>query len=251
MTKMEAKQQREQEFHDRIFADGTRADASKYYSVLRNSRLFFESFINARTSGQVLEYGCGPGSYAFHLSKRGAAVTGIDISQTAITMATAQAEASGCRDIRFIKMDAERLEFQPRTFDLVCGIAILHHLDLDKAFRELARTMKQTGAAVFMEPLGHNPIINLYRRLTPQLRTVDEHPLTMGDINVAHRYFNRVEAQFFTLNSLFAVPLRNTSVFNGALNLLEQADKTLFKHVPPLRRYAWQVVLTLSEPRAL
>ena len=35
------------------------------------------------------------------------------------------------------------------------------------------------GLAVFMEPLGRNPLINRYRRLTLTLRTVDEYPLMM------------------------------------------------------------------------
>jgi SAM-dependent methyltransferase len=246
---MEAKQQREQEFHDRIFADNTREAATKYYSILRNSRLFFEGFLESRLNGHVLEYGCGPGSYALRLARKGASVTGIDISNTAIALATQEARSSGLKNAEFRLMDAEQLQFPDATFDLVCGVAILHHLDLEKAFRELARTMKPGGAAAFMEPLGHNPVINLYRKLTPKLRTVDEHPLTMSDIRVAHKYFNRVDARFFTLSSLLAVPLRNTRVFHAALAGLEGADSLMFKSVPAMRRYAWQVILTLSEPK--
>lgn len=246
---MEVKQRREQEFHDRIFADGTRQKANKYYTVVRNSRLFFEEFLESRRNGRVLEYGCGPGSYALHLAGGSGHVTGIDISSTAIDLARAQAREAGAYNVDFVQMDAERLEFPDNTFDLVCGVAILHHLDLDKAFSELARTMKPSGAAAFMEPLGHNPIINLYRRLTPALRTVDEHPLMMPDLRLAHRYFHRVDARFFTLNSLLAVPLRHTRVFRPALATLEGVDTVLFRSVPPLRRYAWQVILRLSEPR--
>jgi SAM-dependent methyltransferase len=246
---MEAKQQREQQFHDRIFSDGTRRSADKYYSVLHNSRLRFENVLNAHHRGSVLEYGCGPGSYAFYLGERGATVRGIDISGTAIELATRQAADVGLPNVRFQQMDAERLTFDDASFDLICGVAILHHLDLDKAFTQIARTLKPGGEAVFMEPLGHNPFINLYRKLTPALRTVDEHPLTMSDLSVARRYFHRVDARFFTLNSLFAVPLRNTRFFKGALHLLERTDAMMFDHLPPTRRYAWQVVLTLADPR--
>jgi SAM-dependent methyltransferase len=246
---MEAKQQREQEFHNRIFSDGTRRVADKYYTILRNSRLFYEQFLNDRAGGRVLEYGCGPGSYSFHLARRGAQVTGIDISSTAIELAAGEAKRAGLASLSFQVMDAEKLEFADNTFDLVCGTAILHHLDLDKAFSQLARTMTPGGAAVFMEPLAHNPVINLYRRLTPELRTIDEHPLRMSDIAIANRYFRRVEPRFFTLHSLLAVPLRNTRLFRQALAALEQADTTLFRFVPPARRYAWQVILTLADPR--
>lgn len=37
----------------------------------------------------------------------------------------------------------------------------------------------------FSEPLGHNPIINWYRNRTPEMRTEDEHPLLIKDIEFA------------------------------------------------------------------
>ncbi|WP_428491963.1 hypothetical protein [Rhodopila sp.] len=57
------------------------------------------------------------------------------------------------------------------------GIGIIHHLDTRQASREVARVLRPDGNAVFWEPMGTNPIIGLYRMLTPNARTVDEHPL--------------------------------------------------------------------------
>jgi SAM-dependent methyltransferase len=245
----QTKQEKEREFHNKTFADHTRQGAEAFYSVLRASRLFFEDRMFAGVEGRpVLEYGCGMGTYSVPLAKRGGLVTGIDISDVAIEQATDQARRENVA-ITYARMDAERLEFPDNSFDLVCGVAILHHLDLDKAYACLAKVLRPGGHAVFMEPLGHNPAINLYRRLTPQLRTEDEHPLLMRDLGIAGKYFEQVENRFFTLQTLLAVPFRRTRFFIPLVKGLDAADKTLFAICPPARRLAWQVIVVLSRPR--
>lgn len=49
----------------------------------------------------------------------------------------------------FRRMDAHHLEFPDRTFDIVFGTGILHHLDLETAVREIARVLKDDGEMVF------------------------------------------------------------------------------------------------------
>ena len=242
---------REKEFHNRVFADHSRNVVGKYYSVMGSSRRCYEGVLNRYGRGtSVLEFGCGPGFFAPYLAQRGASVTGIDISETAIAQAQERAREQGVTGNLDLKvMNAEALEFPAQSFDLVCGVAILHHLDLDRAYAEIARTLKPGGRAVFLEPLGHNPIINLYRRMTPDLRTPDEHPLLVRDLDLADRYFDERQNHYFTLHSLLAVPFRNTSVFRGLLRACDAADRLLFSTVPPARRLAWQVVVELAQPR--
>ena len=242
---------REREFHNRVFADHSRSVAGKYYSVMRGSRQRYESVLNRYGHGStVLEFGCGPGFFAPYLARRGASVTGIDISETAIAQAQERAVEQGVSGNLTLKvMNAEALEFPAHSFDLVCGVAILHHLDLDRAYGEIARTLKPGGRAVFLEPLGHNPLINLYRRMTPALRTEDEHPLLMRDLVLANRYFDERQNHFYTMHSLLAVPFRDTSIFNGLLNACEASDRPVFRAFPPARRLAWQVVIELARPR--
>lgn len=245
----QTKQDKEREFHNEAFANRTRQGADAFYSVLRASRLFFEDTMFTGVEGtRVLEYGCGTGTYSLPLAARGALVAGIDISDVAIAQAAEQARREHL-DIEYRRMDAERLEFPDNTFDLVCGVAILHHLDLNRAYGCLARVLKPGGHAVFMEPLGHNPAINLYRRLTPRLRTEDEHPLLMRDLRTAERYFEKVENRFFTLHPLMAVPFRHTRMFHGMVKALDGADRVLFAICPPARRLAWQAVIVLRQPR--
>ena len=242
---------REREFHNRIFADHTRNVASKYYTVMRSSRRCYEGVLTRYGPGtSVLEFGCGPGFFAPFLASRGANVTGIDISDTAIEQAREKAAREGVKgNLTLRVMNAEKLEFPDQSFDLICGVAILHHLDLNKAYGEIARTLKPGGRAVFLEPLGHNPIINLYRKMTPNLRTEDEHPLLMPDLRLANRYFNELGLHYFTLHSLLAVPFRNTAIFSRLLSMCDAADRLVFGTLPPARRLAWQVVIEMAQPR--
>jgi SAM-dependent methyltransferase len=196
---------------------------------------------------RVLEYGCGQGQYTPRLAEFGGIVTGIDLSETAMAHAQAGAKAAGV-EVEFRAMDAEALDFPDGTFDVICGNAILHHLDLEHSFSEVARTLKPDGAAIFMEPLGHNPLINLKRRMTPALRTPDEHPLKMSDFALARKYFGAVEVRAFHLLSLASVPLRRWSKFPRLVDWLDRVDAALFRWLPFTKRYAWYAVAIMREP---
>ena len=245
----DARYAREQEFHDQT--DGGRWQAvEKYYAITESSHAEYHARIMSAAPGaDVLEYGCGAGSSAFLLAERGARVTGIDISPERIRRATEEARARKLEDVSFRVMNAEQLEFEDNTFDLICGTSIVHHLDLHRSSAELARTLKPTGRAVFLEPLGHNPVINAYRRRTPDYRTEDEHPLLMSDLQFLARRFGVVDTRFFHLASLAAYPFRSRRGFGSFIGALDRVDSALFTLVPPLRRYAWIVVLSLADPR--
>lgn len=165
-----ARLERERTFHDDRFADEHR-HAAKYYAV-DTGRDRYETLIDevVPPGRSVLEYGCGTGSKAFELARTGAQVVGTDISGVGVAEATARAGREGVR-ADFIQMDAEQFGYGPGSFDLVCGSGILHHLDMERSLAEVRRVLKPGGMAVFYEPLGTNPIINLYRRLTPSMRT--------------------------------------------------------------------------------
>jgi len=249
---MDSKQAREREFHNAAFSDGRRAEAAGAggaYAILHDSRIFYEGFIKSHAPGaNMLEFGCGASAMASTFGAAAATVVGIDISDVAVEQATQQAAASGL-NATYRVMDAESLQFPDRSFDLICSTAILHHLDLRKAYAEIARTLTPDGHAIFMEPLAYNPAINLYRRMTPSLRTPDEHPLTVQDLELARTYFNSVEVRYFSLATLVAIPLRRRAIFMRTLFALERLDRALFRSLPWLRRYAWQVVIVLSQPK--
>jgi SAM-dependent methyltransferase len=247
-------QDREQEFHDRLYARGdhVRGPAAKFYTAAGGAYDFYEEQLRQLAPGRhVLEYGCGPGSYSFFLARNGAEVTGVDISPVAIERARETARLEGVDGrTSFAAMDCENLDFEDGTFDIVCGEGIIHHVDVAKAYREISRVLKVDGTAVFLEPLGHNPLINAYRRRTPEIRTPDEHPLLIADLEMASQFFHRVDTRFFTLLSLAAVPLRNSRSFVPIATRLDRLDRRLFDRVPWARKHAWMATLSMREPAA-
>lgn len=151
-------------------------------------------------------------------------------------------------NLNFYVMNAEDLKFENNFFDRICGNSILHHLDLNASLKELTRVLKKEGNAIFIEPLGHNPIINLYRKLTPKLRSKDEHPLTSEDLKLFREYFSNVNIYYFHLTTLLAVPFRNTKLFDKIFYILSKTDSVLFKF-SLFRKNAWMIVLEMSDPK--
>ena len=258
---MDLRKEQEKEFHNflRDLKEGTPeyeryTSNKKFYSVTRGSVAYLENWLKDRcqNSAKVLEYGCGTGSFSFFLASLGAQVVGIDISEVGISQARKEAEKRGLTNkTKFYVMDAEATTFPDNTFDVICVSGVLHHLDRAKAFKEMARLLKPTGAAIAAEPLAHNPVIQLYRKRTPHLRTKfeTEHILhAKKDLNLARRYFDKVEIKFFHLATIAAVPFRNTPIFNPLLTLGEKIDSVLLK-IPIIQRQAWQIVLIFRKPK--
>lgn len=247
----ESRQEREREFHNQEYAEDDREPVLKYYSVTGSIISAYEQHLfSSCRNRKVLDYGCGRGSDTCKLAKHGAEVVGIDISDVGIQLGRQQAEEHGLADsIVFSVGDCESLCFADDSFDMLCGKDILHHLQLDKAMREATRVLKPGGRAVFLESLGHNPAINLYRRVTPQFRSADEHPLKKKDLRQIEQSFENVSYEFFYLFSLLAVPFRNTRYFPLILRWLENIDQKIFNWLPSLRLMAWLVIITCEGPR--
>jgi SAM-dependent methyltransferase len=244
-TAADERYEREQLFHDHTFGEKTRAGVGKYYAATQRALGDYGRAVRRAPAGaRILEYGCGPGSLAFELAREGYRVTGIDISPVAIGIATERAAREGVADrASFVVMNAEAMTFDDATFDVVCGSGIIHHLDLDLALPEVARVLRPGGRTVFVEPLAHNPALRLFRAATPAIRTPDEHPLRMDDLDDFARRFDGSSVEFHAMLTLAAMPAHGRRRFPALLRRLEGLDDTVFARVPWLRRWAWMAVL--------
>jgi SAM-dependent methyltransferase len=246
MSLIDSRYEREREFHN-AHSDQRWTAVSRFYETAAGSLDQYRHLLASRCRGlTVLEYGCGEGESAIELADHGAIVRGIDISNRRVERA--RELAAGRKNVAFDVMTAEELSFEDDSFDVICGMSVLHHLNLERALAEVARTLKPGGEAIFLEPLGHNPLINLYRRLTPRFRTPYEHPLVMRDLELARRHFGSVDAEFFHLTSLFAVPFRRFAFFPHVLSALDRLDRGLFTVAPYSRKYGWIAIISLREP---
>ena len=255
---MEQRKLEEIQFHDNIRSldiDDPHYERQhsnrKFYSIGRRTETFPKEWLLQRCANRrVLVFGCGSGAQSFYLAKANAQVAGIDISSVAIGLARKRAIQEGVeKNTSFYVMDCEAMAFPDNCFDIIIAAGVLHHLDLPRAYREMARTLKPDGQIICVEALGHNPVIQLYRKLTPHLRTAweAEHILRMKDLKLARRFFAKVDARFYHLFTLAAVPFRRTRIFSSVLSAMEAIDKVVLR-VPFIRTQAWQVIFILSQP---
>jgi ubiquinone/menaquinone biosynthesis C-methylase UbiE len=243
---------RETEFHDeRTHRPKTTVG---YYDVGANwhalGRLL--DLLGDLRGKKVLEFGCGQGWLTVDLARIGGEVHAFDISEESLNVAREYATQKGVGDKIHLKTDnAEALSYQDDMFDVVAGGGILHHLDLEAAFGEIHRVLKPGGKAFFLEPLGHNPLINLYRKLTPEKRTPDEHPLLVSELGMYTSQFSQMRCEYFYLLALLAFPFmivaKSPFLFKKSLNMLSRADDHFLRLFPLFRRYCWSVIMILEK----
>ncbi len=198
----------------------------------------------------VLDLGCGDAWASIHYVKRGAHVVGIDISGGRLVKAKEDIDQGPFKGkIQFVQGSVEYLPLNS-SFDLVIGIAILHHLELESTIRSIKSVLKKDGRVYFMEPLDHNPFINLFRRLTPHRRTKDERPLSIDFINSLKDHFREVNIygyDFFGLAAFAFIPLNAFVLFRLSHRILSKFDEVLFKLFPKLQKYCWGAIIELKK----
>jgi SAM-dependent methyltransferase len=239
---------REREFFNERNRAATASALQRYYASHAAHRDYFEAVGRDCRGKAVLEYGSGSGLACFDIAAQGARVSAIDISDVAVENGRREAARRGL-DVDFRVGDAERMPFADASFDLVCGSGILHHLRMPEALAEVARVLKPAGRALFIEPMGHNPFVRLFRHLTPGLRSADERALRMSDLALFDQRFAEVRMRYYDLLSLFAIPLLRLSPGRLLFRVLERADQALFALLPPARPHAGFVVVEAAAAR--
>jgi ubiquinone/menaquinone biosynthesis C-methylase UbiE len=197
----------------------------------------------------ALDYGCGDGSFSHLLASRGAHVSGVDISPERIRQAEAATVAGNSGSAKFFVSDVHQTPFPDNSFDYVVGNGALHHLDLDRAYAEIARVLKPAGRAFFMEPMYRHPGLRLVRRLTPSLRSPCEKPLDFSDMERAKRWFRKVSHREHFLFAACTAPaaLLGRATALTMINLVDRFDRGLMRLAPPLRELAWLTMLEMEK----
>ena len=263
------RQQREREFHDRWAGEveASELDPRRMATcpTTPETTYAFES-LEPLEGRHVLDLGCGYGETAAWLALQGAQVEAVDISPRMVEVSRDLARREGVEErIRFHVSPGESLPFEEESFDAVFGHDVLHHLDLERAGEEIKRVLRPGGRAVFVEPLGHNPIINLFRNLSPETRTPDERPLRFRDFSRLGRGFAALRHREFQMTtlSLFlwfyfverADPNKvrywkkiivEAEKYRRAFSVLNRIDRALLAVFPPAGRLCRMTVLVME-----
>ncbi len=223
LATLDDRKRKELEFHDR---DRDRKQVAgmdqdtyerfygnqKYYVATEPSKRYVHEWVTRQARGRVfLDYACGNGASAILAARSGAALAiGIDISSVSVQNARADAEAAGVADrTLFVQADAENTKLPSRSVDVAICSGMLHHLDLSFAFPELRRILAPGGRILAVEALDYNPLIKLYRKLTPDMRTEWEkaHILSLKDVRFAQRFFDVADIRYWHILSIASAHL--------------------------------------------
>ena len=106
----------------------------------------------------VLDVGCGGGILSDSMARKGARVTGIDLSTKALRVAHLHALEAGTPDVQYREVSAEALAAEvPASFDVVTCMEMLEHVpDPTSVVRACAQLVKP-GGWVFFSTINRNP----------------------------------------------------------------------------------------------
>lgn len=216
----------------------------KYYSTVQRSRQFTQQWIRSNSSGVVfLDYACGNGENSLLAAECGATLSlGFDISPVSVENCKRESEKRGLKNIRFFQADAESTALPDNCIDVIVCSGMLHHLDLSFAFPEMRRILKPGGKVLAIEALDINPLIKLYRKLTPKMRTEWEskHILSIKEVKFAQRFFALKQIKYWHVVGYIS------GKFPFLLIPLEMID-TVLEKIPLVQKMAWIFTFELEK----
>ena len=238
---------REKEFHNELQSKSEGRFENIFYKALYNMYEDFSTYTSEKAKNKiVLDYGCGVGSITQKVSKLNPSkLFGIDISEVSINKAIEEAKKLNLK-IDYSVDNCEKTKFETETFDLVFGSGILHHLNLEKSVSEINRVLKNDGEMVFIEPLGTNPLINFYRKLTPKSRSVDEHPFLKKDFDFINSLFKQVTIKYYGFFTLVFFLFYGNPKKSVIFKMVSRLDDYFFK-IKFFKNFAWSMLIVAKK----
>jgi SAM-dependent methyltransferase len=198
----------------------------------------------------VLDYGCGAGENSVLIASHGAEkVIGIDISPELVALGHERLKLHGFAETADLRVgSAHELPVETESVDVVFGMAILHHLDLQLASNEVFRVLKKGGRAIFLEPVRNSKFVRVVRNLIPY-ESPDvspfERPLTDAELEKFAERFSGFRSRAFSIPfvNLVNVLGLSESVLHRAIRL----DGKILKAAPFLKNYASVRVVEMTK----
>lgn len=116
-------------------------------NATRNPWIIEQIRAHFERSCDILDIGCGAGFLSNALASQGHRVTGVDISAKSLAIA-GKRDTTG--SVRYLQLDAFALPFPERSFDVVCAMDFLEHVEMPgQIVREAARLLRPHGLFFF------------------------------------------------------------------------------------------------------
>jgi len=164
-----------------------KGDFTEIAAFMRQSGEAVVESIAVKPPVRVLDLGCGDGTTAIPLARKGAEVTGIDIARNLVEAGNKRAAEAGLRQLRFQERDACNLEgVDDHTFDLTVSVfgAMFAPKPTDVA-REMVRVTRPGGRIVMGNWIPNDPtfvsqLLKISSAFTPPPPEGFVSPMTWG-----------------------------------------------------------------------
>jgi len=133
---------------------GAKTAAGQKRYDLKAKSLF--KFCKPSKKSKILEIGCGDGEFTKRIIRYSDNIIATDVTPEVIKRAKKGNDRKGPK---YVVDNCEKMQFKSNSFDIVCGISILHHVDTQKTLNESFRVLKNGGKLFFTEPNIINPNI--------------------------------------------------------------------------------------------
>ena len=113
----------------------------------------------ARLTGKtVLDVGCGGGILSDSMARKGAQVTGVDLSTKALRVAQLHALEAGTANVQYREVSAEALAVEaPASYDVVTCMEMLEHVPDPASVVRACSQLVKPGGWVFFSTINRNP----------------------------------------------------------------------------------------------
>ena len=223
---------------------------------------FFLEALGPLEGKTVLDVGCGLGYFSVFAAKAGAMVTAIDLKSEMLQAAHMIADLNGV-ECQFYCAKASKLPVLDNSIDIIAGMLILHHLsrpDIQSAFREIYRVLRDGGRAIFVEPVENSRVFNSIQNLLPAgrrgsgyyrpsclcsrawvkyLAEHDGRDITCKELTKLGAPFKKVSVKSFGLLDRIDRFIKDKRL----IRLLRLTDRRVFEFLPLLERYSRQVIV--------
>lgn len=221
-------------------------------AIERRGDYWSRSFAAAAREGlggrRLLDCGSGTGLSAVYFALKGARVTTVDLNPAATELTRRRARVNGVEArVEALTMPLEELALPDGVIDAAFGGMVLHHVDLERAGREIARVLRPGGRAVFCETSGRNPLLMFARKHIAgrfgvrRMATPLEQPLTRGQIERFARHFRSLRSRGDKLVEMLYYAVPRPLVARLGCHI----DRMLFRIAPGMERQAYIVILEL------
>lgn len=107
---------------------------------------------------RVIDIGCGGGILSDSMARKGALVTGIDLSAKALRVAQLHALEAGTANVSYEEISAEAMSQEhPGEFDVVTCMEMLEHVPDPGSVVRACSALVKPGGWVFLSTLNRNP----------------------------------------------------------------------------------------------